>query len=110
MYALSTAEIAWYATGRFYVAVDRKVADSGYFLHLAGIEGPLFSGAPSESSAHFTFAAEPFLAHTIKNGDPQWSPSSDRPSPLALSSAEQGVGCALGHSRERPDPLTSPHG
>lgn len=68
MTALMTAELAWYATGRFYRAHDGSLADYGYFLHLPFDDAPLFDGAPAETSAHFTFAARPFKAGGIVNG------------------------------------------
>ncbi|WP_442579923.1 hypothetical protein ACSBOB_31350 [Mesorhizobium sp. ASY16-5R] len=69
MTALLPAELAWYATGRFYQAsVDDTLADYGYFLHLPFIKAPLFNDSPSEKTAHFTFAAKPFKAPEMKNG------------------------------------------
>ncbi|MBP0579065.1 hypothetical protein J8I29_07095 [Labrys sp. LIt4] len=68
MTALMTAELAWYATGRFYRANDGSLADYGYFLHLPFADAPLFDGKPAETSAHFTFAATPFKADGIDNG------------------------------------------
>ena len=69
MSPLLSAELAWYVTGRFYVAeTSNAIADYGYFLHLGGIAAPLFAAAPAESSAHFTFAAEPFEAAKLSNG------------------------------------------
>lgn len=68
MTALMTAELAWYATGRFYRANDGSLADYGYFLHLPFPEAPLFDGSPAEASAYFTFAAKPFKAGGIDNG------------------------------------------
>jgi len=65
---LRAAELAWYVTGRFYLATDRSVADYGYFLHLGGIAAPLFTGEISEATAHFTFAATPFQSKSIRNG------------------------------------------
>lgn len=65
-----TGELAWYVTGRFYVVkVNQAIADYGYFLRLQGIDGSLFDGNPGESTAHFTFAAEPFTVTNIANGD-----------------------------------------
>jgi len=69
MTALLPAELAWYATGRFYEAHDKTLADYGYFLHLPFLGVALFDGAPAETTAHFTFAAEPFKARYIENGD-----------------------------------------
>lgn len=66
---LRAASVAWYVTGRFYVAPDKSTQDLGYFLHLQGLQGDLFTGPPSEQTACFTFRSEPFLARTITNGD-----------------------------------------
>ncbi|MEA1676211.1 hypothetical protein [Nitrospirillum sp. BR 11163] len=69
---LLTGELAWYATGRFYKAADGTLADYGYFLHLPFPGVPLFAGppdaTPSETAAHFTFAAQPFTAGGASNG------------------------------------------
>ena len=66
---IRTGEVAWYATGRFYLSTDQSVFDAGYFIHLQGIAGSLFAGdAPSEATAYFTFAAEPFRATSFRNG------------------------------------------
>lgn len=68
MTALLPAELAWYATGRFYQAKDDSLADYGYFLHLPFLDVPLFDGERGETHAHFTFAAEPFTATYLQNG------------------------------------------
>jgi hypothetical protein len=68
MTMLHPAELAWYVTGRFYRDTQKALADFGYFLHLAGIAAPLFNGKPGERTAHFTFAANPFKARSVKNG------------------------------------------
>ena len=70
MTALLPAELAWYVTGRFYATsgTTPTVADYGYFLHLAGIDAPLFDGPRSETTAHFTFAARPFAPKGVTNG------------------------------------------
>jgi hypothetical protein len=70
MALLLPAETAWYVTGRFYETQDKMLADYGYFLHLAGLgETALFNDRKwSESTAHFTFAAEPFKACGVTNG------------------------------------------
>ncbi|MDZ4814593.1 MAG: hypothetical protein SGI99_18555 [Pseudomonadota bacterium] len=68
MSTLLPAELAWYVTGRFYRKSDQSLADYGYFIHLAGIAAPMFNGAPGESTAHFTFAATPFVATGLVNG------------------------------------------
>jgi hypothetical protein len=78
MQAPLTGELAWYVTGRFYVAKSNQaIEDVGYFLRLQGIEGELFQGAPSETTAHFTFAAKPFLSTKILNGDVSLSLDAD---------------------------------
>ncbi|HET7434225.1 MAG TPA: hypothetical protein VFN10_05870 [Thermoanaerobaculia bacterium] len=66
-----TGEVVWYVTGRFYstTSTPAKLLDVGYFLHLQGIDAPLFADKQrSESTAFFTFAAEPFTAPSISNG------------------------------------------
>ena len=64
------AGVVWYAVGRFYEAADGTLEDAGYFLHLGGVEGPLFTGMPGEATACFTFRSEPFrLEGSVKNGD-----------------------------------------
>jgi hypothetical protein len=68
MPALLPAELAWYATGRFYEANDKSLADYGYFLHLPFPGVRMFDGAPGETTAHFTFAARPFKASGLTNG------------------------------------------
>jgi hypothetical protein len=68
MTALLPAELAWYATGRFYAATDGSLADYGYFLHLPFLDAPLFDGTPGETTAHFTFAAQPFRSSDVQNG------------------------------------------
>jgi hypothetical protein len=62
-------EVAWYVTGRFYAAEDGSMRDGGYFLHLQGIDGGLFSGEAGEGTAHLTFLADPFTARPVANGN-----------------------------------------
>ncbi|HEX8394337.1 MAG TPA: hypothetical protein VF665_18475 [Longimicrobium sp.] len=69
MLRILPGEVAWYVTGRFYAAADGSLRDAGYFLHLQGVDGPLFSGARGEATAHLTFLAEPFTARHVQNGD-----------------------------------------
>lgn len=66
---MHASEVVWYVTGRFFTH-EKSFFDVGYFLHL-GHYDPMFTNAsaPSESSAHFTFAAEPFTATPVTNGD-----------------------------------------
>jgi hypothetical protein len=61
-------EVAWYVTGRFYAAEGGSLRDAGYFLHLQGIEGPLFRGERGEGTAHLTFLADPFTSKPLQNG------------------------------------------
>ena len=68
MAALLPAELAWYATGRFYKTDDGSLADYGYFLHLPFLDVPLFDGKRGEATAHFTFAAKPFTSQPVENG------------------------------------------
>lgn len=68
MSALLPAELAWYATGRFYEANDGALADYGYFLHLPCLDTEMFDGGPAETTAHFTFAAKPFKTQGVANG------------------------------------------
>ncbi|HUP61891.1 MAG TPA: hypothetical protein VNA69_15905 [Thermoanaerobaculia bacterium] len=63
---LRIGEVAWYVTGRFY-AKGSTALDVGYFLHLQGVEGDLFDGAPGEATAYFTFSAEPFEVRRYTN-------------------------------------------
>jgi hypothetical protein len=61
--------VAWYVTGRFYAGEDGTAFDAGYFVHLQGIDGPLFSGKAGEETAYLTFLADPFKAKKVFNGD-----------------------------------------
>jgi hypothetical protein len=71
MDAPMSGEMAWYVTGRFYVAADTSLQDVGYFVHLQGIDGDLFCGEPGEATAHFTFSAQPFMSKKLFNADIQ---------------------------------------
>jgi hypothetical protein len=61
-------EVAWYVTGRFYKRADGLLRDAGYFLHVQGIDAPLFRGDRAENRAYLTFLAEPFKADPVTNG------------------------------------------
>ena len=63
------ASVAWYVTGRFYEDEKSLLQDVGYFLHLSGVSGSLFSGAKGEGTARLTFRSEPFSAQPVTNGD-----------------------------------------
>lgn len=62
-------QVAWYVTGRFYAGEDDTAFDAGYFVHVQGIDAPLFSGEPGEGTAFLTFLADPFKAKKVHNGD-----------------------------------------
>ena len=62
METILPGEVAWYVTGRFYAAEDKKLFDAGYFLNVQGIDAELFCGKPGEGTAHLTFLADPFTA------------------------------------------------
>lgn len=66
-----TARIAWYVTGRFYEDTGGGLFDLGYFLHLAGVEAPLFTdpASPGEATALLTFKAAPFGSRPVTNGN-----------------------------------------
>ena len=66
--SIPAGEVAWYVTGRFYLRPDGHLHDVGYFLHLQGLHGEMFSGPPGEGTAHFTFSSTPFHATSIANG------------------------------------------
>ncbi len=63
------SSVAWYVTGRFYEDQNGLLQDLGYFLHLSGVTGSLFSGPKGEGTARLTFRSEPFAAKTVTNGD-----------------------------------------
>jgi hypothetical protein len=70
MQRILPGEVFWYVTGRFYAAAEGgTLLDAGYFLHLQGLEGCLFSGKPGEGTAYLTFLADPFTATPLANGD-----------------------------------------
>lgn len=61
--------VAWYVTGRFYAGEHDTAFDAGYFVHLQGVDAPLFSGKQGEATAYLTFLADPFKAEKVHNGD-----------------------------------------
>jgi hypothetical protein len=69
MQNLLSGAVAWYVTGRFFSGAGETAFDAGYFVHLEGIEHPMFSGEPGEGTAYFTFLAMPFRKRTATNGD-----------------------------------------
>lgn len=71
MTPLMPASVAWYVTGRFYVSSDGKTyQDLGYFLHLEGLTGSLFTDPkqPGEATARLTFRSAPFKPGGVTNG------------------------------------------
>lgn len=71
MTPLMPVSVAWYVTGRFYLSSDGKtLQDLGYFLHLEGVTGALFTDPKkkSEATARLTFRSAPFIADTVTNG------------------------------------------
>lgn len=66
---IAPSRVAWYVTGRFYEDGHGRLQDLGYFLHLDGVSGPLFSGAIGEAGALLTFRSAPFPARTVTNGN-----------------------------------------
>lgn len=75
MSPLLCAEVAWYVTGRFYVANDGSIQDVGYFLHLQGVAEDLFAGERGEGTARITFAA---TARASRLPEPPSGPSARR--------------------------------
>lgn len=72
MTPLMPASVAWYVTGRFYVSPDGKtVQDLGYFLHLEGLTGSLFTDPKhvGEATARLTFRSARFDPSPVTNGD-----------------------------------------
>jgi hypothetical protein len=43
----------------------------GYFVDIAGLPGPLFSGTPGETTAYFTWSLNAAGALQLQNGDPK---------------------------------------
>ena len=66
---ITPGRVAWYVTGRFYLDQQGKLQDLGYFLHLEGVQGPLFNpGALGEATARLTVRSEPFASRPVTNG------------------------------------------
>jgi hypothetical protein len=67
---ITPGRVAWYVTGRFYLDTQGRLQDLGYFLHLEGVRGSIFSGQSiSEASARLTFRSTPFTAEPVTNGN-----------------------------------------
>lgn len=69
MHEIKSGEVFWYAVGCFYEWTDGSLQDFGYFVHLGGLPGPLFVGAPGPAGARFTFAADPFRSIALPPND-----------------------------------------
>ena len=60
--------LAVQAIGRIVVGADGTADIFGYFTYVEGIEGSLFSGTPSESTAYLTFRSERTSVQVVPNG------------------------------------------
>ena len=70
MTAVPASRVAWHLVGR--TLLDPATGRGqvlGYFTYIEGIPGPMFAGAPGESTAFFTLRSEPFSVQTFPNGD-----------------------------------------
>jgi hypothetical protein len=69
--AAPIGSVAWYQVGR--TAVNPKTGAGyayGYYSQIAGLTGSMFSGAPGEETAYFTFKTSEFQLIPVKaNGD-----------------------------------------
>jgi hypothetical protein len=65
------AEVVWQHVGRVYLDPSTgKAVWAGYVVHINGIDTSLFSGSPSEATAHFTFTTDVLsLTPIATNGD-----------------------------------------
>ena len=66
---ITPGRVAWYVTGRFYEDSRQRLQDLGYFVHLEGVQGPLFDGPVGEATALLTFRSGLFEAQTVANGN-----------------------------------------
>ena len=69
MFRIGAAGAIFHFIGRVYIAPDGTGQEAGYFAHIEGIDEPLFSGPPSEQTAHFTVRSDPFRSQNFQNGD-----------------------------------------
>jgi hypothetical protein len=67
--SLAVGTIGAQVLGRVLIQSDLSVKLYGYFTYMQGVPGPIFSGAPSESTAIMTFSADPTAATLVPNGD-----------------------------------------
>ena len=65
------SRVVWHTVGRVFLnPMTGKGEVVGYFSQIEGIPGPLFSGAPSEATASFTFRSDVFSLEPLPiNGD-----------------------------------------
>ncbi len=54
---------------RLYLNPPAQATVAGYFANIAGLPGPLFSGAPGEATAYFTWSLDASGALLVANGD-----------------------------------------
>jgi hypothetical protein len=66
-----SGEIVWHHVGRVYLnPTNGQFVYTGYLVHIDGIDTSLFNGAPSESTAYFTFSTDVAqLTPLPENGD-----------------------------------------
>jgi hypothetical protein len=56
---VAPGELVWHFASRAYINPQNGTGVfAGYFSDLQGINGPMFDGAPSEATAHFTFLSD----------------------------------------------------
>jgi hypothetical protein len=56
---VAPGELVWHFASRAYINPQNGTGVfAGYFSVLEGINGPMFDGAPSEATAHFTFLSD----------------------------------------------------
>ena len=71
MFRIGAGGAIFHFIGRVFIAPDGMGQETGYFAHIEGITGGLFSGPPSEKTAHFTVRSDPFRSQIFQNGDLQ---------------------------------------
>jgi hypothetical protein len=64
-----SGSVAAHLVGRMLVDASGNAQWVGYCPYLAGVTGSLFSGAPSEATAYFTFRSTPFQEQLVLNGN-----------------------------------------
>jgi hypothetical protein len=64
------AKVVWQLVGRTLLNPATGAGQVlGYFTFIQGVPDPMFSGAPNESTAHFTLRSQPFNVQLFPNGD-----------------------------------------